>query len=182
MSLYTTISLRKFIWPFRMALLDQFTIKNFGTLKYFLGIEVARSPRGIVLNQRKYVLDILTDTGLEATRPSLTSIKQHHQLGRLLSPAAVDVSAYRRLVGRLLYLTMTRPDITYVVNVLSQAMQAPTKAHEVTTIRILRYLKSTPGHGLFFPASTSLSHTAYCDADWSGCPLTRRSTIAYYFG
>ncbi|CAL1356682.1 unnamed protein product [Linum trigynum] len=169
-----------FINRVKTYLHERFTIKDLGTLKYFLGIEVARSPRGIVLNQRKYVLDILADTGLEAARPSLTPIEQQHQLGRSPSPPAVDFSAYRRLVGRLLYLTVTRPDITYAINVLSQAMQAPTKAHEAAAVRILRYLKSTPGRGLFFPASNPLHLTAYCDADWGGCPLTRRSTTGYY--
>ncbi|CAL1389558.1 unnamed protein product [Linum trigynum] len=159
---------------------EKFTIKDLGTLKYFLGIEVARSSRGIVLNQRKYVLDILANTGLEAVRPSPTPVEQQHHLGRDASPPAVDPGAYRRLVGRLLYLTVTRPDITYAVNLLSQAMQAPTKAHEDAAVRVLRYLKSTPGRGLFFPASTPLILTAYCDADWGGCPLTRRSTTGYY--
>ncbi|CAL1377952.1 unnamed protein product [Linum trigynum] len=168
-----------FIGQVKGFLHDRFTIKDLGTLKYFLGIEVAHSPRGIVLNQRKYVLDILADAGLEAAKPCSTPIEQQHHLGRSPSPPAADPAAYRRLVGRLLYLTVTRPDITYAVNLLSQAMQNPTKAHEDAAIRVLRYLKSAPGRGLFFSASANLTLTAYCDADWGGCPLTRRSTTGY---
>ncbi|CAL1356196.1 unnamed protein product [Linum trigynum] len=169
-----------FIQRVKSSLHSQFTIKDLGPLKYFLGIEVARSPKGVVLNQRKYVLDILADSGLPATRPCASPIEQNHQLGRLESPPAPDPSAFRRLVGRLLYLTVTRPDITYSVNLLSQAVHAPTQAHLDAAHRILRYLKSSPGRGLFFPSQNPLILTGYCDADWGGCPTTRRSTTGYF--
>ncbi|CAL1400060.1 unnamed protein product [Linum trigynum] len=169
-----------FIQSVKTFLHDRFTIKDLGPLKYFLGIEVARSKKGIILNQRKYVLDILADTGFQATRPCSSPIEQNHQLGRTASPPAPDPAAFCRLVGRLLYLTVTRPDITYVVNLLSQAVHAPTQDHLATAHRVLRYLKGSPGRGLLFPVNHSLKLTAYCDADWDGCQTTRRSTTGYF--
>ncbi|CAL1397449.1 unnamed protein product [Linum trigynum] len=161
---------------------DRFSIKDLGPLKYFLGIEVARSPEGVVLSQRKYALDILTDAGVTGARPSRFPMEQNHDLTRPrpTDDAAVDASSYRRLVGRLLYLTVTRPDITYAVNILSQFVHSPGPEHVTAAHRVLRYLKTSPGQGLFFPTGESLRLNAYCDADWGGCQTTRRSTTGYY--
>ncbi|CAL2245487.1 unnamed protein product [Prunus armeniaca] len=90
-----------------------------------------------------------------------------------------DPAKYRRLVDRLIYLTITRPDITYAVQVLSRFMHEPRKPHMEAALRILKYLKNTPGQGLFFPAQNNLKLSAYCDSDWAGCPTTRRSTTGY---
>ncbi|CAL1357037.1 unnamed protein product [Linum trigynum] len=170
-----------FISRVKSFLDDMFSIKDLGPLKYFLGIEVARSPAGIILSQRKYTLDILHDAGVAGARPSSFPMEQNHTLTRPgpASDEVVDASSYRRLVGRLLYLTVTRPDITYAVNVLSQFVHAPRPEHVTAAHRVLRYLKTAPGQGLFFPSDSSLTLTAYCDADWGGCQTTRRSTTGY---
>ncbi|CAL1391749.1 unnamed protein product [Linum trigynum] len=159
---------------------QRFSIKDLGVLKYFLGIEVARSPDGIVLSQRKYTLDILKDSGLGAARPSSFPMEQNHTLTRPTDDRADDVSSYRRLVGRLLYLTITRPDIAYSVNVLSQFVHSPSPDHIAAAHRVLRYLKTAPGQGLFLPSAGSLELIAYCDSDWAGCQSTRRSTTGYF--
>ncbi|XP_013624388.1 PREDICTED: uncharacterized mitochondrial protein AtMg00810-like [Brassica oleracea var. oleracea] len=90
-----------------------------------------------------------------------------------------DASIYRRLVGRLLYLTHTRPDITYALHKLSQYMSAPTDAHLQTAFCVLRYLKNDPGQGLFYPTTSTLKLTAYSDADWAACPDSRQSITGY---
>ncbi|XP_076888387.1 uncharacterized protein LOC143538804 [Bidens hawaiensis] len=101
--------------------LDQrFSIKDLGNLKYFLGIEVARTTEGLILSQRKYVLDILEDSGLQGCRPSSFPFEQNLKLDKREDEPKVDAGQYRRLVGRLLYLQVTRPDIAYSVNILSQ--------------------------------------------------------------
>ncbi|CAL1382731.1 unnamed protein product [Linum trigynum] len=78
-----------------------------------------------------------------------------------------------------MYLTVTRLDITYVVNILNQFVHAPRPEHVDAAHRVLRYLKTSQGQGLFFPSDSSLTLTAYCDADWGGCQTTRRSTTSY---
>lgn len=94
-----------------MYLLSQFKIKDLGPVKYFLGIEVTRSTQGFYLSQRKYALDLLRDTGLTAAKPSVIPIEQNHKLldNKSLLLCDLDSSTYRQLVGRLIYLTITRP-------------------------------------------------------------------------
>ncbi|XP_019167302.1 PREDICTED: uncharacterized protein LOC109163036 [Ipomoea nil] len=159
---------------------DKFGIKDLGSIKFFLGIEVARTPHGLVLSQRKYALDILAESGLEGCRPSAFPIEQNHKLRADSDGALVDASRYRRLVGRLLYLTVTRPDITYAVNILSQFVSTPRQEHMDAAYRLLRYLKNVPGQGILLSNSTGLDLLAYCDADWGGCLTTRRSCTGYY--
>ncbi|CAL1403239.1 unnamed protein product [Linum trigynum] len=132
---------------------------------------------GVVLSQRKYTLDILSDSGLTDSRPSGFPIEQHHKLALSETPYA-DPEPYRRLIGRLLYLTVTRPDIQYEVNFLCQFVGNPKQEHVIAAHRVLLYLKRSLGQGLFFPTTNPLSLRAYCDADCGGgCLLT--STTGY---
>lgn len=91
----------------------------------------------------------------------------------------VDVGRYRRLVGKLIYLTVTRPDITYAVGVVSQYMSAPQHPHFDAVCRILRYLKGAPGRGLLYKPFASLSVTGFSDADWASLRSDRRSASGY---
>lgn len=159
---------------------EAFTIKDLGELKYFLGIEVARMKDGLVLSQRKYVLDILKDSGILGCKPSSFPIEQNLKLDKGEKEKPVDATQYRRLVGRLLYLQATRPDVTYSVNVLSQFVSDPRQNHLDALTRVLRYLKGTAGQGVLLPKSGDLSLTAFCDSDWLGCPYTRRSRTGYF--
>ncbi|XP_073294587.1 uncharacterized protein [Primulina huaijiensis] len=188
-----TGSSEKSISDLKVYLHSQIHIKDLGSLRYFLGIEVARSKVGIYLNQRKYVLELLADSGLTGAKPCDTPAVQHlkltsHELDEfsrknsisgLADPLLSNPDAYKRLVGRLIYLTVTRPDISYDVQVLSQFMHAPKKSHMDAAFRVLRYLKSAPGLGILLSASCSFSLQAYCDSDWAACPMTRRSVTGY---
>ncbi|KAL6348342.1 hypothetical protein AAG906_005643 [Vitis piasezkii] len=160
-------------------LLKRFFIKDLGELKYFLGIEFSRSKKGIFMSQRKYALDILQDTGLTGVKPEKFPMEQNLKLtdedGELLH----DPSRYRRLVGRLIYLTVTRPDIVYSVRTLSQFMNTPRKPHWEAALRVLRYIKGSPGQGLFLPSENNLTLSAFCDSDWGGCRMSRRSVSGY---
>nr|ABA93730.1 retrotransposon protein, putative, unclassified [Oryza sativa Japonica Group] len=155
-----------------------FEVKDLGPLRYFLGIEIARSSKGIVLSQRKYVLDLLTDTGMLGCRASTTPIDRNHQLCAQ-SGDPVNKEAYQRLVGRLIYLCHTRPDISYVVSVVSRYMHDPRTGHLDVVHKILRYLKGTPGKGLWFRKNGHLNVEGYCDADWASSMDDRRSTSGY---
>ena len=87
-----------------------------------------------------------------------------------------DLGHYRRFVGRLIYLTVSRLDITYFVHVLSRFMHQPCKLHMEAALRVIRYLKNAPDQGLFFSSNSDFKLRAYCDSNWAGCPITRRST------
>jgi len=128
----------------------EFEMKDLGGLKYFLRIKVARSRQGIFLSQRKYVLDLLTEVGLLECKPVDTPIVQNHKLGEYTDQEPANKERYQRSMGKLIYLSHTHPDIAYVVSVVSQFMHCPSKDHMDAVIRILCYLKSSPGKGLMF--------------------------------
>jgi hypothetical protein len=162
------------------ALATDFEMKNLGGLKYFLGIEVARSREGIFLSQRKYVLDVLTEAGMLECKPTDTPIVQNHRLGEYPDQVPTDKGRYQRLVGKLIYLSHTRPDIAYAVSVVSQFMHNPSEDHMDAVIRILRYLKASPGKGLMFSKNSHLEINGYTDTDWAGSISDRKSTSGYF--
>jgi hypothetical protein len=157
----------------------RFKIKDLGPLKYFLGVEIARSKSGISFCQRKHTLDILEDAGLLGAKPEKIPMDANVALMPTGSDPLKDPTCYRRLIGRLIYLTITRPEITYAVNTLSQFMHEPQNYHFDTARRLLHYLKGAPGQALLFSSNGPLHLTAYYDADWARCPFTRRSVTGY---
>ena len=184
----------------KLALGKEFEVKDLGDLKYFLGMEVARSKKGIYVSQRKYIMDLLEETGMLGCSPKPTPIippkkkkKKPREEGESEEndldddieeekedkeqEEPVDKERYQRLVGKLIYLSHTRPDIAFAVSVASQYMSDPRKVHMDAAYRILRYLKGTPGRGLFFRKQELRTIEVYTDASWGGAHPDRRSTF-----
>lgn len=178
--LVTGSSLR-LIKQVRKDLQERFKMKDLGELKYFIGIEFSRSQEGIVMCQRKYALELVFELGLASAKPAATPLEFNHKLTSIefdkqipngsstVDKELEDKGSYQRLVGRLLYLTMTRPDIAFVVQVLSQYMHAPKVSHMEAAQRVVRYIKTAPGLGLFMHAKVIKSLFAYCDSLGSLC-------------
>ena len=133
-------------------------MKNLGGLKYFLGIKVVRSNQGIFLSQRKYILDLLAETGMLECKPANTLIAQNEKLIIHNNQIPTDKAEYQRLMGKLIYLSHMRPDIACVVSLVSQFMHNPSKDHIEIVVRILCYLKSSHGKGLMFKKYSYLKH------------------------
>lgn len=167
------------IEKFKKRLSEMFHMKDPGKAEYFLGIQIARGPLGMYLFQWKYALDIINEAGMLGCKPATTPMEVNHQLLRNKSPLLKDPVRFRRLVGRLVYLTVTRPDLSYLVHVLSQVMHEPREAHWDAAMRVRRYLKGSPGQGVMLKSDSNLRVRANCDSDWASCPRTRRSLSAY---
>ena len=144
------------IQKLKQHLFTHFQTKDLGKLKYFLGIEIAQSNSGVVLSQRKYVLDILEETGMLDCKPIDTPMDPNVKLVPGQGEPLEDLGRYRRLVGKLNYLTITRPNISFPVSVVSQFLQSPCDSHWDAVIRILRYIKSTPGQGVLYKTEVIL--------------------------
>ncbi|CAM8903115.1 unnamed protein product [Rhodiola kirilowii] len=158
---------------------DTFRIKDLGFLKYFLGLEVARSDAGIFLNQRKYAMELLEEHNLLQCKPAKTPMNSKHKLSLSTEPLLSDALPYKKLVGKLIHMSITRPDLAYPIHILSQYMQSPTEENMRAAFRFLMYIKNAPAQGILFYAASSLQLQAFCDADWAACPITRRSITGH---
>lgn len=163
----------------KKKLAQEFELKDLGSLKYFLGMEFARSKDGIFVNQRKYILDLLNETGLLGCKAVETPVEPNIKLKPANPEDVVDREKFQRLVGKLIYLSHTRPDIAFVVSLLSQFMHSPGQVHFEAAYRVLKYLKGSPGQGLMFRKRNNLQIEVYTDADWAGNTSDRRSISGY---
>uniref|UniRef100_A0A2N9EWS2 Protein kinase domain-containing protein n=1 Tax=Fagus sylvatica TaxID=28930 RepID=A0A2N9EWS2_FAGSY len=169
------------IQELKAFLSQNFEMKDLGHLSYFLGLEITSSDDGFYLTQAKYTSDLLSRAGLTDHKILDTPIEFNARLTPSSGELLPDPTLYRQLVGSLVYLTVTRPDISYAVHQVSQFMFAPRSTHYAAVLRILRYLKGTLFHGLHFSAQSPLTLRAYSDVDWAGDPTDRRSTTGYCF-
>ncbi|XP_020987665.1 uncharacterized mitochondrial protein AtMg00810-like [Arachis duranensis] len=167
------------IFDLKASLHRTFEMKDLGSLSYFLGLEVISTVDGIYISQAKYASDLLARAKLTDSRIESTPLEPNIRFIPMDGIVLDNPTLYRQLVGKLIYLTITRPDIAYPVHVLSQFLSAPRTTHYVAVLRILRYIKGTIFHGLHFSAYLSLSLQAYSDVDWAGDPTDYRSTTGY---
>ena len=164
----------------KVVLDKQFKLRGLGSLQYFLGLEVARSEKGISLCQRKYALEVINDVGMLGCKPIKTPIEVNLKLSKDEGKLLADAGMYRRLIGRLLFLTISRPYITYSIHRLSQFMSKPREPHLKAAYRAIQYLKGSSGQGLLFSTQFSLHIKAFANADLAACIDSRRSITGYY--
>ncbi|KAF5464732.1 hypothetical protein F2P56_014786 [Juglans regia] len=156
---------------------SDFPLKNLGDLHYFLGLECHRNPTGLVLSQRKYILD--KKTNMSNCKSVRSPMSPSTKLSAFDSTSMDDPSLYRSIVGSLQYLLFTRPDLAFSVNRVCQFMHALCLSHWQAVKRILRYLKHTMDYGLAITSSPTPVLAAFSDANWAGCPDDRKSTGGY---
>ncbi|CAH9137975.1 unnamed protein product [Cuscuta epithymum] len=164
-----------------LSLLNKcFAMKDLGDLHFFLGIHASRTPSGLFLSQQKYISDLLHRFHLHTLKSVRSPLPSRTKLSLTDGELLADATEYRSMVGALQYLTLTRPDITFAVHLVSQFMHVPRTSHMLAVKRIFRYLQGTSSHGLLLQSSRgSAEIIAYSDADWAGCPDTSRSTSGY---
>ncbi|GJU25869.1 hypothetical protein Tco_1164490 [Tanacetum coccineum] len=147
-----------------------------GEIKFFLGLQIHQSPRGIFINQAKYTLDILKKHGMEKGQSIGTPIATKPKLDADLSGEPVDQTVYKSKIGSLMYLISSRPDIVQAVFYCARYQARPTEKHLKEVKRIFRYLRGTINMGLWYPKGSGFKLTAFLDVDHAGCVDTRKST------
>ncbi|GJS79600.1 retrovirus-related pol polyprotein from transposon TNT 1-94 [Tanacetum coccineum] len=138
--------------------------------------EISQNPRGIFINQSKYANEILKKFDLHKSDPVDTPMVERSKLDEDLSGTPVDQTRYRSMIGSLMYLTASRPDLVFDVCMCARYQSRPTKKHLEAVKRVFWYLQGTINIGLWYPKDTAMALTAYADADHAGCQDTRRST------
>ena len=154
-------------------------MKDLSQLYHFLGVTVEPRLSGLLLHQRQYAIDILKRAGMTNCKPCSTHVDTQAKLSADLGDPVADPTVYRSLGGALQYLTFTRPDLTYDVQQVCLHMHDPWESHIAALKRLLRYVRGIVDLGLVFHRSSSAALVVYTDADWAGCPDTRRSTSGY---
>ena len=154
---------------------------DLGLMRYFLGMQVKQRPGQIFISQEKYADDLLKKFNMQDCKPLATPMAMNEKLSKDDGQNKVDATVYRSLVGSLIYLTNSRPDIVHAVSIVSRFMSNPSKAHFAAAKRILRYVKGTKDFGILYEADRDFNLTGYTDSDWAGITDDRKSTSGYVF-
>ncbi|GJS19865.1 retrovirus-related pol polyprotein from transposon TNT 1-94 [Tanacetum coccineum] len=155
---------------------SKFQMSMMGQMSFFLGLQVSQNPKGIFINQSKFALEILKKFGMDSCDPVDTPMVDRLKLDEDPLGIPVDQTRFRSMVGSLMYLTASRPDLVFAVCMCARYQASPTKKHLEALKRVFRYLRGTINWGLWYPKDTAMALTAYADADHAGCQDTRRST------
>ncbi|GKD11003.1 retrovirus-related pol polyprotein from transposon TNT 1-94 [Tanacetum coccineum] len=166
----------KYCDRFSNEMSSKFQMSMMGQISFFLGLQISQNPRGIFINQSKYANEILKKFDLHKSDPVDTPMVERTKLDEDLSGIPVDQTQYRSMIGSLMYLTASRPDLVFAVCMCARYQSKPTKKHLEAVKRVFRYLQGSINMGLWYPKDTAMALTAYADADHAGCQDTRRST------
>ncbi|XP_024200110.1 uncharacterized mitochondrial protein AtMg00810-like [Rosa chinensis] len=162
----------------KSVLHNTFAIKDLRLLKYFLLIEMDHSSNGMFLNQRKYVVDLLDEAGMKDSKPARTPLSSRLKIDVEGEPLS-DIYVYQRLVGKLIYLTISRLYLTCAVSLVSQFMHSPTTHHPQIVKRILRYLKGTVDRVIVMKNNGHFNLVGYSDSDWAANAIDQKSITGY---
>ncbi|GJX08705.1 putative ribonuclease H-like domain-containing protein [Tanacetum coccineum] len=161
---------------FKECMHKRFQMSSMGELTFFLGLQVKQQPDGIFISQDKYVADILKKFDFLSIRTATTPIESNKPLVKDEDGVDVDVHVYRSMIGSLMYLTASRPDIMFAVCACARFQVTPKASHLNAVKRIFRYLKHQPKLGLWYPRDSPFELEAYSDSDYGGASLDRKST------
>ena len=161
---------------FSKCMHSEFEMSMMGELNYFLGLQIKQTKEGIFINQAKYVKDLLKKFDFEGMKPLSTPMSSSIKIDKDENGKAVDITKYRGMIGSLLYLTASRPDIMYSVCLCARYQSNPKESHLNAVKRIFRYLSGNKNLGLWYPKGTHIELFSYTDADWAGCTIDRKST------
>jgi hypothetical protein len=176
-----TGSSERMMTEFKREMMQRYEMSDLGLLHHFLGIGVLQTNQGVFIHQSKYAKSLLTKFGLEDCNPVAIPLTVGEKLKKEDGSEPADEGLYRRIVGSLLYLTATRPDLMYSASLLSRFMSCPTKKHMGIARRVLRYVQGTLDYGIEYTRGKSATLIGYCDADWGGSEDDSRSTSGYAF-
>jgi hypothetical protein len=167
---------QNFCEKFRKMMANEFEMSMIEELSYFLGLQIKQIKNDTFVSQGKYIKDMIKKFGLQDAKPMSTPIGTNDQLGIDASGNMVDQKQYQSMIGSLLYVTASRPDVIFSVCKCARYQASPRENHLKATKRILRYLKGTNDVGLWFPKGSNFELIGYSDSDYGGCKIDRMST------
>src|SRR5436190_3699397 len=154
----------------------RFEMSMMGELKYFLGFQIKQLKEGTFLCQTKYITDMLKKFDMEGAKPIKTPMSTNRHLDLNNEGKSVDQKVYRSMIGSLLYLCASRPDIMLSVCMCARYQDAPKECHLLAVKHIVRYLIQTPNFGIWYPKGSSFNLVGYSDSDYAGDKVDRKST------
>ena len=161
---------------FSKIMQGEFEMSLMGELNYFLGLQIKQTKNGIFIHQTKYIKELLKKFGMDEAKPMGTPMSPSTKLDKDENGKDVDQTKYRGMIGSLLYLTASRPDIMFSVCMCSRYQADPKESHLIAVKRIFRYLIGTSTMGLFYQTNNNFNLVGYSDADYAGCKIDRKST------
>jgi hypothetical protein len=179
--LILTGSSTEMIEEFKKDMVKKYEMSDIGLLHYFLGIEVYQDKEEVFISQKMYAEKILKKFRMLGCKPMATPFAINEKLKKEDGGKKVDATLYRSLVGNLLYLTATRPDIMFAASLLSRFMHSPSHFHFAAVKRVLRYIQGTTSYGIRFCRKSIVKLIDFCDSDWGGCVDDMKSTSGYAF-
>lgn len=156
-------------------------MSDMGLLNHFLGIEIYQVKDGVLISQKKYAENILMKFGMSGCKPMATPLVVNEKLTKEDGEKRVEGLLYRRLVGNLLYLTVTRLDIMYAASLLSRFMNNSSQKHLGAAKRVLRYIRGTTNYGIKYCKDSTVKLFGFCDSDWGGCTDDMKAPPSMHF-